>query len=444
MRTAKFGAYVIFLLGINSVHASHIMHRVSRAFHSKILLLFVSLALPVQIVRAQDLDLAESMGVDSVLVQRFVQSLEWVDFPAPVDYSQLVSRPVVAFDQANNPVVAYQKTISRNGLNVPTIYVSQWNGQQWQALGAELNVSRVRFANLPRIAIDSQNRPIVCWYEGTNRTNSNFAVFVKRWNGTEWEFLGSVNPVGDSSALSHDVAVDPLTDQPIVSYSQSSPFGLVFHVKQLKRNGWRHVGSPLEFGKGYEGRIAVDSRGRIVVVWSREVAYDVRKLFARRWNGNRWISLGETLSPTWGERSSSPALALNPLNDKPFVAWQETSELGSSIMVAGWNQGLREWETYEGQNLATISQGGSSPEITFLPIGGISIAWENRGLGEVFVGRWAWLRDEWQPLGLQPVVTESSRGFHLTKDNDGLLTLAFGQSFDIFNAGIFLRTLGGK
>lgn len=101
-------------------------------------------------------------------------------------------------------------------------------------------------------------------------------------------------------------------------------------------------------------RVGVD--GNPVVAWAEPDSGGVKNIYARRWNGANWESLGGALSGVDGSTSADmPALAITPENQL-YLVWQESN--GTTINLYGmkWSGSwvaLPAFESLSGTNQRT-------------------------------------------------------------------------------------------
>jgi hypothetical protein len=204
----------------------------------------------------------------------------------------------VVTDSSNNPLVAYKKSSDE------TLRVKRWLNNSWQDMGGQLNTSGTWVSGLCGGAALAKNgnTPIIAYYE---QTSNSYKVYVKRWNGSSWVSYGA------GSALNINVA----------KYA-------------------------------YQPTLAVDSSGNPTVAWTENDDNTSVKVFAKRWNGSSW----DTLGTSGILHASAPQLAIGD-NGKPvlaylkcmsgddfnctnkdlYVARREMVEIKPSLFVMTWN-----------------------------------------------------------------------------------------------------------
>jgi hypothetical protein len=174
------------------------------------------------------------------------------------------------------------------------LYLAQWNGTAWSALGGKLNVngtgSRVLSATL---ASDGTN-PATCWSEEVSTSRSVVSTTAQiqcsQWTGSSWSRFGtsSLNRTASSWAFS-----------PSMTYMN---------------------------GKYYIG-------------WVERTTAGANKLYVCRWDGSTCTLLGSgalnvNAATGW---AAHPSLATD--GTTLYVAWEEQSALGQKSMgyVKSWN-----------------------------------------------------------------------------------------------------------
>ena len=140
---------------------------------------------------------------------------------------------MIAIDNAGQIVVAWEEYDFPNSTN---IYVKRWNGTLWAFVGGVLDKTLANNSFAPSLAIDSTNRPVVAWHE---LAGSNFNVYVKRFNGTSWQTLGTtVDQTSGSNAVDVSIKVGS-NNNPVVSWEEE---GNIL-VKRWTGTAWTLVSS---------------------------------------------------------------------------------------------------------------------------------------------------------------------------------------------------------
>lgn len=117
-----------------------------------------------------------------------------VEIFVPTKSTDTMSGPALALDAEGRPVVAFSSTVSGRS----QVYVRRWDGEAWapmmqfqsaEATQAEWGAWR------PSLVLDGGGAPVIAWEEekkslGGARTVGH-EIFLRRWNGDEWEALGN-------------------------------------------------------------------------------------------------------------------------------------------------------------------------------------------------------------------------------------------------------------
>ncbi len=267
-------------------------------------------------------------------------------------------------------------------------------------------------------------------------------VYVRRWTGSAWEFVGSdfagggaSNAVsfvtGGGSTIFHDVDGPALsvdnTGAPVVAFTYSTMIdGLPqantdVYVTRWNTAAWIAVGPSVPSGESPTGLggaggvsntdtgafnpvLAADATGRLALAWEEEPAIGGVYIWVRVWNGvDTWEELaGSATDNGFAELGSAnflPDVAMDP-DGRPVITWQATTTAPNptQIFVLRWN-GIDAWEEL---GLDSASNAGISdaaldallPSLALTPAGGTgtagvpTVAWLNvldSGSAQVFL-----------------------------------------------------------
>lgn len=235
----------------------------------------------------------------------------------------------VTTDSNNNPVLAHKNTNS--GLSV-----KRWLNSSWQTMGGQLNATNTEVSGFSGAAIAKNgNTPIVAYSEQTATT---YKIYVKRWNGSSWTSYGAgaaLNINAAKYAYKPSLAVDS-AGNPVVAWTENvdSLTTKVF-VKRWNGSSWDTLGSSGLFHAS-QAQLAVGDDGKPVLAYLKCVSGDDfnctnQDLYVVRWEffssnllaGYIWKTLGQTLESSASLSPSNPRLAV--YNNEPVVAWLESS-----------------------------------------------------------------------------------------------------------------------
>ena len=246
----------------------------------------------------------------------------WVQLGGGRAFGDYVKTHDLALDSLGNPVLVTGTQFS--GLIRSEVRVSRWNGSGWVDVGGRLNAETVSNAYHPSLALDSSGNPVVAWEEFANASQH---IYVKRWTGSAWvEYAAGpldVNVVYD--AYEPSLALDS-NNNPVVSwYEELGGNSLNVYVKRWNGTAWVQYGSggPLDltpFNTAYGPSLALDSSGKPRVAWT-EYGTSTYNLYVKQWTGSAWTLVGTNpLSSTTLHANYS---SLSLVNGKMGVAWAE-------------------------------------------------------------------------------------------------------------------------
>jgi hypothetical protein len=305
--------------------------------------------------------------------------------------------PNLALDSFGNPVVSWQEGdgISSN------IYVKRWNGSSWIEVGNTLNFNTDHYAYDPSLALDSSGNPVVSWSEciaaDAFGNCTNYDIYVKRWNGSNWVQLGTTLDINaNQNAYAPSLGLDG-SGNPTVSWQEYGGFSDNVYVKRWNGSSWVQVGSPLEFGTSPS--LALDSSGNPIVSY-QEYDGTSQDIDVVRWNGSSWSFIGATtLDVNFFADALNPSLALDS-SGNPTVSWweYESGFTNPNIYVKQWNG--TSW-TLVGSNPLDTSLAITSyyPSVSVVN-GSLAVAWQEGNSGStdsLYVKKF--LTNAWQDIG---------------------------------------------
>lgn len=262
-------------------------------------------------------------------------------------------------------------------------------------------------------------------------------VYVRRWTGSAWEFVGSdfagggasnavsfVTAAGDT--ILHDADSPSLTvddaGAPVVAFTyfttiDGAPSGNTdIYVTRWNGATWTAVGPVVPSGESPAGvggaggvsnsdsgsfnpALAADATGRLALAWEEEPAAGGVYVWVRVWNGvATWEELAGSATDSGftaaGTTNMLPNIAIDP-SGRPVVAWQALTapENPTEIFVLRWN-GTTAWEEL---GLDSASNAGISdaaldalaPALALTPATGVpTVAWldvRDTGSAQVFL-----------------------------------------------------------
>ncbi len=237
---------------------------------------------------------------------------------------------------------------------------------------------------------------------------------------------------------------------PVIAYIETVKGVYHAFVKRWSGKSWTTLGAALnrnlEFNS-FDVALDLDEQNRPVVAWTeRSNVSDGKvsgpgKIYAARWDGKAWNTLGDSPSKNASSASDLPVMKLDPQGN-PVLGWNELSPdfNGNSVFVDRWN-GTRWLEVDRGSLSSDVSSAARSMDIAVTSQGEPILAWSrqlydpNRGTLDfnVFVGPWGgttWTRGGGS-LNVNPERYAGSPS--LVLDSQDRATVAFTEADSGFN-----------
>ena len=265
-------------------------------------------------------------------------------------------------------------------------------------------------------------------------------VYVRRWTGSAWEFVGSdFSGGGASNAVSFVSGLGTVlhdADSPSLTVDSTGALVVAFtylttiddeaagttdiYVTRWNDSAWVAVGPAVPSGPGSAGNggaggvsnsdggsfnpsLAAGPSGHLALAWEEDPGDGSTAVLVRRWNGVTWQELGGSATGSGFTDASGlnllPQIAVDP-DGRPVVAWQAllSFENPAQVFVRRWN-GTDAWDELglDSAGNAGISDAAFDaliPALTLTPAGGPAtpgvptVAWldmRETGSGQVFL-----------------------------------------------------------
>lgn len=187
----------------------------------------------------------------------------WNRSPAFNTISVFSRTPALALNTAGQPVVAWLQ----GEVLASNVFVKRWNGTAWEALGGSLNRTPDRYLAATRLKLNAQGQPTVAWLEDLNGKD---ALYVSRWDGQQWQALGG--PISANYASGPALALDA-GGQPVLAWVEERSGVGQIHLARWNGGRWRDSGV-INLNPRKDARapsLAVLPDGEIVLAWREDV-----------------------------------------------------------------------------------------------------------------------------------------------------------------------------
>lgn len=274
--------------------------------------------------------------------------------------------PKIVIDSLNYPQVVWQDYNTGNF----EINYSRWNGSTWTgADGVDDDSNSATFdrdkiattsgrSDHPKIQLDSNNKPYVCWDDLTTGTSD---IYCSHWvSGSTWSKMDNTsgyNNVSDNaSASNNNYFMLTKQNDPYLVWADTSS-GTIFS----RWNGSTWTGadgvdddsnpatfdadlleSSLSVDDGDYPQLILSSSDNPYVVWTSNMVK------ISKWNGSTWTGINgidsdsdpdtfdnDELESDWF--ANTPSFYLNPTNF-PYVAWSQGMPGSHDIYFSRWHQ----------------------------------------------------------------------------------------------------------
>ena len=205
--------------------------------------------------------------------------------------------------------------------------LKRWNGTTWANWGGQINQGDTNYAVRFELGVSNSNQPYVIYieeYEGVLK--------AKKLSGSAWESIGNL-AVGtsDYNGVGFDMSVDQ-NSFPVVAFQGYYTGNYSIYVKRWDGTNWNSLGAALDVNvwrNSHSPSLDIDNLGNPVVIWQEVLLgeFDEKAVaFVKRWNGSQWILVGDDIYKFYYSNVQQPVIALKPDNS-PVVGWRELNNL---------------------------------------------------------------------------------------------------------------------
>jgi FlgD Ig-like domain len=235
--------------------------------------------------------------------------------------------------EGTTPIVCWQDEVAGEH----KIKVVRRNGSFWDLVGTELNFNGSYNAFRPRMASYSAE-PFVTWYE---ESAGQTQIYVKTWNSTAWELVGagSLNIDGNKAAQNPDIFVD--STSPYVAWDENTGTNTEIFVKCFNSTSWEQLGTgSVNISSSQDAHSpSITLSGSMTYVTWCESDGNTLQVYVKKYNGTNWEPIGGSLNMDANFGVKDPSIAV--VNGTPYVIWEEwDATLKNKVYVKHWDDTL--------------------------------------------------------------------------------------------------------
>lgn len=251
--------------------------------------------------------------------------------------------------QGTSPFVAWCES---SGLS-HVIYVKNWQSPTWVPVGTQaLNVNDLgAWEGLEPAMCASDSTPYAAWTEKPLLGNSITAasqIYVKTWADSSWTLLGNSSINHNAQRHAQQPSMTLHQGRPVVAWSEYDGQSWKIIVKRWTGSAWEQTGGALNVNPAQDASqpsISSDGNKVLAVAW-REQSVSATQIYARYWDNKTWVLLDASLNKIQGNSASRPQIKV--CSGNIYVAWSETTALGSNVYLNKWSGDLPIYNPVQG------------------------------------------------------------------------------------------------
>jgi hypothetical protein len=215
------------------------------------------------------------------------------------------------------------------------LYVSQWSGSAWAALGTRLNTGGAGTQVLEASLATNGTVPAACWSEqndGQDRATivTTPKIWCAQWSGSAWTKLGSSALNQTAGSWASDPSMTYAGGKYYVSWTERTTAGNNrLYAARWDGSSWTVLGGGIlninaTTGWAAHSSLATDGTN-VFLAWEEQTALGQKSLgFVKKWDGTSWSLLGSALNadPVNG---SAAGISLAVGQGAPTAIWAELS-----------------------------------------------------------------------------------------------------------------------
>jgi hypothetical protein len=285
------------------------------------------------------------------------------------------TQPALSSDITSLGGIPYVAWSESNGTN-DEVRVKQLTASGWAAIGGALNIDTGKSADNPSIT-SVGGVPYVAWEE-SNGTKSQ--IYVKQFMGGTWTAVGAsvnIDPAKDGAIPS----IADVGGVPYVAYVEANT---VIHVREFTGGAWTTVGTPINIDVTKQAfHPSITSIGGVPYIAWDEFNGTTRLIHVKQFTGGAWTEVGGALNVDATKNASHPDIT--SIGGVPYVAWDEDNGTARLAHVRQFTAGA--WATVGGPLNVDTTKDADKPRITStagIPL----VVWRETATG-VHVARFA-------------------------------------------------------
>lgn len=186
----------------------------------------------------------------------------------------------ITINNSGNPIIAWYDFTAMPPTGNRSLYCIQWNGSNWENFAGGVISSFIgdtsgTYFGGPSI-ISNLNNVYIAWEDNSS---SNDEIYVKKWNGSIWEELNgsaSSGGISNNSGISKFISMTiNNSGNPIVTWCDDTSGNYEIYVKQWNGSSWEEIGTGSASGGGISNNtggsgspiLAIDNSGMPIITW---------------------------------------------------------------------------------------------------------------------------------------------------------------------------------
>jgi hypothetical protein len=243
------------------------------------------------------------------------------------------------------------------------IYVSEWNGTAWAALGNKLNINTTGTQALDAALATDGTNPASCWSEqvvdvGRSNVTTTPQIQCAQWNGSSWVRFGSKSLNQSTSSWAYDPTMTYVNGKFYIGWVERTTAGNNnLYVCRWDGSSCTVLGGGAlnnSSGTGWAAHPSLANDGaNVYLAWEEQPALGQHSMgYVKKWNGSYWSQIGGAVNadPVNG---SVEGITLAMVQGMPTAIWGELT-FGN----------LRQAYSKQWNGSAWVSLSGSAPPPT--------------------------------------------------------------------------------